>query len=379
MKELDFDELDKAVNSLMSKTDVVSSEQSVPVTTSSPALQPVPAEQSPVTPISVSSNIAVTSVNSTPRQSIARPNQAVVIPPIKSLSPSGERTTPRPTVPAKRSGRFMDLVPSSSELQSPMKSPSPRQGTTLSPINENVVADTPAPVTPVEPVLPATPQVSVSTPRKDFSQSIPPSVSPLAASMSMNTRTKHDDMPDPLDMHQQQTEETSKDSSVFGLETTGVQNRVAGQPTEPVEIPAQSAVSEPIVSPFLTDAKVDKRPLGNASTSSVTPQSSGIPAELNTDLLEVESDHPANVQAKSTSPVSVQQSAELTPPISIAQQYKQQPRSGDQSHAAVYDTAAHPVTHPGKKKSNLLLIVVIAAIILIGGGGVAVLFTLGYI
>ena len=391
MKELDFDELDKAVNSLMAKTDITPGDQSVPVVSN-----PAPVSQPSVTlrPLStpsvsvpVSSSIAITSLSSTPKPPlpVSMPTRTVVKPPVQSFTPSGERPTSRPTVPAKRSGRFMDLVPSSSELKSPMKSPSPRQGTTLSPINENVVADEPAPSTPLEPVVPTAPQVSTPSPRREFSQSIPPSVSPLAASMSMSARTKHDDMPDPLDIHEQNEASTQNDRP-FVQESKPLTSSFETA-SEPIETPRQTTQSEPAVSPFLSDAKVDKRPLGSANP---TPSSQALsntlqspqlplPAELNTDLLAVESDHSESTQTRSSSPIRTQQNAELAPPISIAQQYKQQPRTGDQSHAPVYDTAAHPVAHPEKKKSNMLLIIVIASIIIIGGGGVAALFYLGYI
>lgn len=383
MKELDFDELDKAVNSLMAKTDAAPGNQSVPVVSSptpvaqpSVALRPVSA---PSVSVPVSSNIAVTSLSSTPKPPlpVSMPTRTIVKPPVQSFTPSTERPVARPTVPAKRSGRFMDLVPSSSELKSPMKSPSPRQGTTLTPLNDNIVADapTPSPVSEPDHASISTPQISTPTQKRDFSRSVPQSVSPLAASMSMGARTQHDDMPDPLDIHEQ-NEVTTQDEREFAQNSSPVISSFEAA-NDPIETPRQAPINEPTVSPFLTDAKVDKRPLGSASA---TPSSQApLPAELNTDLLAVESDRADTAPVRSANPIRAEQSPELTPPISIAQQYKQQPRSGDQSHAPVYDTAAQPVTHPEKKKSNLLLVIVIAAIIIIGGGGIAALFYLGYI
>ena len=383
MKELDFDELDKAVNSLMAKTDTTPGDQSVPVVSN-----PAPVSQPSVTPrplstpsvsVPVSSSIAITSLSSTPKPPlpVSMPTRTIVKPPVQSFTPSTERPIARPTVPAKRSGRFMDLVPSSSELKSPMKSPSPRQGTTLTPLNDNIVADTPTPLPVSEPnhAPIATPQVSTPAQKRDFSRPVTQSVSPLAASMSMSTRTQHDDMPDPLDIHEQ-NEATIQDEREFTQDSTPITSSFEAA-SEPIETPRQTPINEPTVSPFLTDAKVDKRPLGSASATS-SPQAP-LPAELNTDLLAVESDRADTAPVRPASPIRAEQSQEFTPPISIAQQYKQQPRSGDQSHAPVYDTAAQPVTHPEKKKSNLLLVIVIAAIIIIGGGGVAALFYLGYI
>ena len=383
MKELDFDELDKAVNSLMAKTDTTPGDQSVPLVSN-----PAPVSQTSVVPrpistpsvsVPVSSSIAVTSLSSTPKPPlpVSMPTRTIVKPPVQSFTPSTERPIARPTVPAKRSGRFMDLVPSSSELKSPMKSPSPRQGNTLTPLNDNIVADAPSttPVSEPDQAPISTAQISTPTQKRDFSRSVPQSVSPLAASMSMSARTQHDDMPDPLDVHEQ-NEATMQNARGLTQDSMPVTSSFETA-SEPIQTPRQAPINEPTVSPFLTDAKVDKRPLGSANVTSSSQ--APLPAELNTDLLAVESDRADTAPVRSASPIRTQQSPELTPPISIAQQYKQQPRSGDQSHAPVYDTAAQPVTHPEKKKSNLLLVVVIAAIIIIGGGGVAALFYLGYI
>jgi hypothetical protein len=375
MKELDFDELDKAVNSLMSKTES-SSEQTAPTNS---AVQSSSAMSSASTPVSVStpSSSLVTSPGASVQPATPTVDRPVANPSVTPQSLSQSLSSPRPTVPAKRSGRFMDLVPSSYASQNATNVPRPRQGTTLTPLHDSVVADKPA--------VPSLSQAP-SQPERELSRLTPErSDSPMIASTSANIGTTHEDMPDPLDVHAVEAENTA--DTVPTSQVTATPDATVSTPTDPVA-PMDQPTS---TSPFLSDAKVDKRPLGAATIgagnsplatnpASAQTTSQSLPAEFHTELLEIESDNPAKLPAEEkASPAEPQAKPELTPPISIAQQYKQQPRSGDQSHAPVYDTAAHPVSHPAKKKSNILIIVIIALIILIGGGGVAALFYLGYI
>ena len=373
MKDLDFDELDKAVNSLMSKTESSSE-------TSSGQAAPVQSSQvssSVSTPVSVStpSRTPATSLGASVQPAAPTVDSPIIKPSIAPQSLSQPLSTPRSTVPAKRSGRFMDLVPSSYASQNSTNVPRPRQGTTLTPLNNNVIAE--------EPAIAPVPETS-SQPNREFSRPAPErSVSSSTVSTSVNTPATHDDMPDPLDVHAEEIKEE--------VDTVATPNATAAPDTasDTSINPVTSVDQFTSTSPFLSDAKVDKRPLGvstlGAVSSSLSPDTTAqtssqlLPAELHTELLEIESDNPVKPQPEKMSASEPQQKPELTPPISIAQQYKQQPRSGDQSHAPVYDTAAHPVSHPAKKKSNILIIVVIALIIVIGGGGVAALFYLGYI
>src|SRR5438105_5556927 len=100
MTELDFDELDKAVNSLMG--------DKVPATSSNEASSSVPVSSMPVP---------------------ASPTPAV--PPVEPLI-SSKPSTPRPTPPAaRRGGRFMDVVPTAPRKDT--SAPVSRQGVTLQP------------------------------------------------------------------------------------------------------------------------------------------------------------------------------------------------------------------------------------------------------
>ena len=345
MKDIDFDELDKAVNSLMAST--------------APAAEPKPAEvPAPVSP-----------VESAP--SPAAPVSPVVPTPVSSEAPATSvpvTVTPRPATPAvRRTGRFMDMVntPSDSKPR-PAAAPS-REGLSISPRSEQQ-----SPEVPVVSEAPAAPLASSE---------------PVAETSNMDT------MPDPLDMmmEQQQNENvpTSQDDGAA----------------------ASSASQVPLASesPFITDAKVEKRPLNSESltdtepepldlsavvdetpvdepadeteTSQVTdepPASPQVP-ELDNELVAIESG--ASVAAPESSPNDAAAPAVPLGATSIPQQYAAQPSSGDQSHAAIYDASQYPdpIKHPAKSKSGWLWVLWVILLLGVGAGGAVLLYNLGII
>jgi hypothetical protein len=171
----------------------------------------------------------------------------------------------------------------------------------------------------------------------------------------------------------------------------------------------------PIESPFLADAKVEKRPL-NAGTTDVVdtpaandlglemdslqdtahdytdsaaakkgdepPVSPQIP-ELNSDLVAIESSDKVVTQAVESAEVAAQVEAPAVPlgASSIAQQYTTQASTGDQSHAAIYDASQYPepVTHPAKHKSGWLWVLWVVLLLAVGAGGAVLLYTFGII
>jgi hypothetical protein len=188
----------------------------------------------------------------------------------------------------------------------------------------------------------------------------------------------------------------------------------------------------PLVSPFLPDAKVEKRPLGGqpASLSSSTPsaleveaptdeegdvassdavapqlpvspeeEQKPLPEELSGDVIALESDantlteQPAPVdqepiiqsmpkeETETPAPMVAPAPAPTTPPvptgaISIPQQYKEEPSSGDKSTGSIYDTDTYhqPLAHPSSKKSGWLWVVWIVLILVLGAGVGAALY-----
>ena len=182
----------------------------------------------------------------------------------------------------------------------------------------------------------------------------------------------------------------------------------------PVLLSEQEEIVEPtgsLESPFLTDTKVEKRPLGAFSgadadlpliedpipslqqTESATQaaQTAEVPPELHEAvlLLEARSEDEDEAEAKAkaskldTLNIDAIESTAVVPELeiptgltSITQQYKEQPSSASQSSGSIYDTEAYyqPLTKPFKKRSGALIIVWIIALIFVGVGIGAVLY-----
>lgn len=350
MKDIDFDELDKAVNSLMATTPELSQPEAATPISVTPSAQPVPATSA--------APVAQTPVAPLPAQAPASSEPVVESVPATPVAP---RSAPPAT---KRSGRFMDMVHASSDMKPRTETPAPsREGLSITP---RPAAVEPAPIAPVP--------TENKQPSYDTSQS----------------------MPDPIDM------------------AAAIQPLTEPEPAVPVE--AETVVqptAEPlgsVESPFLTDAKVEKRPL-NAGTSNETvveptfdisdelveteqapsaeaedndksssdqpPLTPQIP-ELSSDLVAIESTGGTDVSPVAETP---DESAAPVGPASIAQQYTSQPSTGDQSHAAIYDSSQYPepLSHPAKNKSGWLWVLWVVLLLGVGAGGAFVLYNLGII
>ena len=172
---------------------------------------------------------------------------------------------------------------------------------------------------------------------------------------------------------------------------------------EPEEI--KDGDASPLESPFLTDTKVEKRPLGAFSGADADlplledpiPFSTNTPPqpeeheetlhELHPDLLALESydigETTSEQLLEATNPPDPEPSlvtADVpTGPTSITQQYQEQPSTTDEVSGSIFDTEAYhqPLTYPTKKRSGVLIAVWIVALILVGGGiGAGVYFVL---
>jgi len=171
-------------------------------------------------------------------------------------------------------------------------------------------------------------------------------------------------------------------------------------------------------SPFISGTKVEKRPLGAFSSDTTTPATdqakiaeipdkdekndtsevvvvndTTLPAELSDDLLLIESGDSSTNPHKSTD-INRPVVAEVVPtqkidipttviqpdkPTSITQQYKEQPSTGDQTSGAIYNTDAYhkPLVRPAKKKSGWIWVLYIVIMIVVGiGVGVGVSYVL---
>ena len=360
MKDLDFDELDRAVNSLIGGTQNQTDEAT---SNASTGLSDAPA------------NDATTTASVTD----AAP---------ASLQPLAAR---------RSSGRFMDVVHPSSDMRSSFVPPRPssREGVTIQPASPSVaeepVLSTPAPV--AEPVNQA----------------------PAAPAPS--------EWPDPIDFKANSTSDTTVDEPAEVSEPAPVSEPEPSLTppfeTEPA-VPADNL--PPLESPFIADAKVEKRPLGafadtpagtvdapveepaeattddKPASEDVPDNGTPMPAELQNDLLSIESNEdtaevpsassqpeaftaPVAVSTPAPAPVQSAQPAQASSSdalgtVAIPQQYVEQPSTGDKPAGSIFDVDSYhkPIAHPKKKKSGWLMIVWIILLILLGAGAGAAFY-----
>lgn len=292
---------------------------------------------------------AVSSVMGTPR---SEPRQGVDA---RAVHPSPAATSPAPSLATRRSGRFMDVVHPSSDM---------RSATLTQPAKEEPAAQT------------------------------------------ANTARSSADWPDPLEV-------ASKDD---------VASPVTGDDDD--------AKIQPLDSPFLSDAKVEKRPLGGYQdeqkplppldlTAALNEEEVPVLSQESSSELERESDNmegapeadagAVNVselevseetligakETADTSPdagvssrvkddapaapeqvVSVSDAKAPMAAVSIPQQYKEKAPADEQPNGAIYDTESYhqPLAHPQKKSSGLWVVIWIVGLIVIGGGLGAALY-----
>jgi hypothetical protein len=343
MKDLDFDELDRAVNSLVGgppAVDVAALPAQVPLVTDS-------------TPVSVSSS------------------------PVLAAQPLAAR---------RSSGRFMDVVHPSSDMRSS---------------------------TPVAAVIPVSRIGAMVAPR--IPSATPEPVTPVAvATVATESATGTTKWPDPLDFHLTTTEQASSGapSSPPPPLLTDEDDSDIAKIADDINASLSKDTTTPLDSPFLSDAKVEKRPLGafstDASTATTVPAAvTPVPVVSDPDITaaeapktEVSDDHPigtdtplpAELQSDLLSIESVESAPSSTPeshfippavstdvpsgPTSIVQQYSETPSTGDQPVAALFDTAAYKKpTSKQKKKSGWFVMLWIFLLLVVGGGiGAAVYF-----
>jgi len=409
MKDIDFDELDKAVNSLMGKN----SQKDTNIPAAPPVNEPdMPLTAAPMSPGTIK-----------PKSEVAtNPDTQPVITPSQPVSQSQATSPARSGMPAsRRSGRFMDVVPKKAAQQPPSR-PASREGVAIAPrpdVEPSTVSSAPAVSLPIQPTTPvsSTPESKPITPEAD---------APVS------------DWPDPIDMH----------SFAKPKETPAPAATPVSEKSEPEEMPIKQPeeekqpVDQPLSSPFLPGAKVEKRPLGSAASmvpmiapehelQTAAPDDSAAqlpakpsdvkepPEEFRGDLMQVEADthmgvpktdqtHPIDeepenekivapdltTQEKSSKIEEMPESTETSVPeeektspeahvgrISIPQQYKEQPSTGEKESGAIYDTDTYhqPLAHPAKKKSGWLWVLWIVLILIVGAGAGVALYFLGII
>lgn len=398
MKDLDFDELDRAVNSLTPKAPNVGG--NVSDNTTKP-------------PAATSANNSLRSMDGISPKPVS--GGAI----LNNISPSMSpvRQVPTPLASRRSAGRFMDMVRTVTspkpindqpqlqpQLTQPQQSPQPqfqsqsqpqaqRSQSTSSPVRPSV-----APVAPINPAPVVTPQsVAVEKPTA-------PPVNNIAGPSKWASLIGHNDSKKDNSAPKEAATRESR-PSIFSPNFNKRNSSVD--------------VSELPESPFLTDAKVDKRPLGAFSgdpqalanampsqpvvtfnesaalgTQNNTNATSGLPDELGDDLLRIEStDTTERPVAPVASPVATVPPIPTPTPAAPAAMPASQPVAVSQSNqpaqpsqpaapiadpntTSIYDTSTYQKTiaHPAHQTAGWMWIVWILALLAIGGGAGAVVY-----
>lgn len=401
MKDLDFDELDRAVNSLM--TNVSKTPEPKKSDENEQTLTITPTLKDDAAPSFKTLDKTVAQINGGNENAPAStPSVKSADTPVAALEDKGDKPSSSQPL-ASRRGRFMDMVRPNTAPRTPeVTRATSRQGNTIEPKGP-LLSDVVAPSVPTG--LTSKKPNDLDTTSKDSSS----------------------EWPDPIEM-------TSSDD--YSKEETSASAPVENEP----EKPAVESSYTPLTTPFLTDTKVEKRPLGGAvietdtaeptETEPAKEQKNGdeaaqlpadpteiaplqLPEELSGDLVALEADantaavtpdvqpdaspvaeaiepsqkpHEPVVDAVDDSAISSQTSKavpdpeeKLLPsgPISIPQQYREEPSTGDKQNGSIYDTDTYhqPLSHPAKKKSGWMWVIWIVVILIVGAGcGVALYY-----
>jgi hypothetical protein len=381
MQDIDFDELDRAVSSVLG----VSGQPAV--ATAAPAPKPV------FTPA---------------------PAPALSV----SVAPKPEPVTSQPTftpafdsVPEEERDIDLDLAPV--PFQVPTPEPAVKPTVTRSPSNpaSNVHApavSAPRPVSTVhsEPDQPvAEPAETIeslpsSEPQPAFTPIKPETLAPVTPPQTKRSNGRFMDVVHPS-------------SAMRGAQTAqGFTQPPAVAPASPVQTAPELPVAEPafemmtfeetdihetapLETPFLSDAKVEKRPLGAFSAAEEDQVEEPVvkakppmfePAlEISEEALigatetadtDPKALQPLEMPVQKETPAVASAPAEVTRPYaaSITQQYTEQLSSEPEASGSIFDTEAYhqPLAHPKKKTSGLLIVVWILGLLVVGAGiGVA--------
>ncbi|HEX6258163.1 MAG TPA: hypothetical protein VFZ48_01640 [Candidatus Saccharimonadales bacterium] len=407
--DIDFDELDRAVSSLVGRP-TSQKDASVAEPVAEPAASPQP--MAPEPPQVTAAPLVADPQPEVGLPGVAQPAESVPVasaassapseqpktfstPPVAPLPPAKEVTSaslpmrqPEPSVPMKaperamppatrRSGRFMDVVHPSSDMGVAKTAPRPTQGP---------ATQAPQPIT----TAPEEPEFSFASEPAPVAPPKPESETKWGGSLNFLSRRKKEDEP----------------------------------PKEESQSSAAAPQQDALISPFLSDAKVEKRPLGAFAPGDMPVQSpdmptqaerpvvdaqkapEALPPELGQDLVAIEAgeiksddrpdtppayppDEPVQQPSVPQVPASpekpptptVRQAMAATATASIPQQYKVKPAPEDTAPRSLFDADEYrqPLQPTTKKKRGAgTWITVILLLLLLGAAaGIAVYFMTG--
>lgn len=384
MTELDFDELDKAVNSLMGDVDT---------SKRNPGLDDP--EDKVVT--------------------LTMTDTASATPPAAASIASANQSSANSSLAVKRRGQFMDVMHPSSDMKTAAAKVN-RQGASVEPATPLTMPESPQPAVAAD----ALAEAAVSSlDMESTGTAVPPVAQQTTATPDTPTdaapaatELPKSDWPDPIDLAMQDEEPTKAPEVVASTESapesvavvpSDTPRQESGEapseeiPTEVVDEVTQPVVDAPLSSPFLPDAKVEKRPLGmpvpveperqlepapspteqeeappaNEAESQINPVVP-LPSELQSDVLALESSNSQPIAEATTATQANALTSGVEPMAvggSIPQQYQEQQHSSTGDTTPIYDTSTHtqPLEKPKKKKSPLVLVVIVLVLALVGG------------
>ena len=392
MSEIDFDELDRAVNDLMSNVDTSKRHEGL----DDPEDKVVTLDSSSTESGKVASSPVAETTTVTPMSA-------------PEAKPAPAQSSP---LAVKRRGQFMDMVHPSSDMTSASR-PVKRDGVSIMPPSETVstlpstesvkkpssvtntpVNNKPAPTlssirtpssttvvsTPMSTPAPAVPSAEKSS-RPTTSSAIQPPVQPNPTAPTASSYSSPGAV-EPDDNKNDQPEEVASAESEI--------------PAEIVDEASSISSPQPLpTAPFLSDARVEKRPLGANSESAAKPPQNvaeegapvsepvSLPAELQGDVVAVEASVPLDIdKAGSLSEVDGQSSdADLVVDagVDLTAQSIERTDVDDQVNGSIYDTANYhqPIDgkKPEKKSSPLKWLAWFLVLLIVGvGAGVAYFF-----
>lgn len=393
MSEIDFDELDRAVNDLMSNVDTSKRHEGL----DDPEDKVVTLDSSSTASGKVASSPVAETTTVTPMSA-------------PEAKPAPAQSSP---LAVKRRGQFMDMVHPSSDMTSASR-PVKRDGVSImppsetvstSPSTESVKKPSSVTNTPVN-NKPAPTLSSIRTPSSTTVVSTPMSTpAPAVPSTEKSSQPIASSAIQPPVQPNPTAPIASSYSSPGVIEPSDNKN---DQPEEVAsvesEIPAEivdeaSSISSPQslpTAPFLSDARVEKRPLGANSESAAKPPQNvaeeedapvsepvSLPAELQGDVVAVEASVPLDIdKAGSLSEVDGQSSdADLVVDagVDLTAQSIERTDVDDQVNGSIYDTANYhqPIDgkKPEKKSSPLKWLAWFLVLLIVGvGAGVAYFF-----
>lgn len=311
MKDIDFDELDKAVSSVLGRKDPAADSSATAVATEPAAASAEAATVEPPETGTTEQPVDTTAQSAaedgaTDEAPISLEAEVLGAPDVSSTSDESVVTAPAPEVdttapvvgggeepsasaapgvsPAARRGKFMDVMHPSADMNPEAEAPtssvvSGTQRKTISPLNPDVKPEeVPDPADTIEQTDPLSSTVAdveataipnapdpagTNTPAQETSTEMPvpdpldtpsPSQMPVTGTevTPANEAAPSTDMPDPLDVLGQQQTPTEEAPT-------------ATAPTEDEEKPSET--------PFIPGVAVDKRPLGQPESASDEPES----------------------------------------------------------------------------------------------------------